>query len=431
MLILNNESDAERLILMKRKLYLLTETFPYGRGEKTFIIPELKELNKQFDVTIISHASKALCEDKENITKLPEDIKVVNIDIRLPFLKRIAYFFRFFVDKDGIRETGYILKEKKSVFARLYQSIGFYALARENYLEMKKAGVFNKEGNGIYYTFWYFYYTYSISKNREFSPDSKLVVRTHRFDLYDAAYKGGRQPFKEIMDPKIDRIYFVADQGKTYYLNKYKRDDSSKYTVSRLGTLDMRGEKIKEQNQNDMFRLVSCSSVIPLKRVDLIIRALALIDKPIIWEHFGTGVEYDHVLDLAKRMLHGKKNIIFRMNGYVPNEEVLKYYQKYTVDCFISTSSSEGLPVSIQEAMSFGIPIIATDVGGNRELFCENGILLSANPSEQEVADAISCICEMPEEERKILGRNSRNLWDGYYNAEQNSKRFAEELLKL
>lgn len=29
-------------------------------------------------------------------------------------------------------------------------------------------------------------------------------------------------------------------------------------------------------------------------------------------------------------------------------------------DCFISTSSSEGLPVSIQEAMAFGIPIIAT-----------------------------------------------------------------------
>ena len=416
---------------MKRKLYLLTETFPYGKGEKTFIIPELRELNKYFDITILSHAAKAVCEDEANTTKLPEDIKVINIDIRLSFLKRIAYFFLFFADKDGIRETGYILKEKKSIFARLYQSIGFYALARENYLGMKKAGVFNREGNSIYYTFWYFYYTYSIAKYRKKFPGNKLVTRTHGFDLYAERYEGGRQPFKEIMDPRIDRIFFVSAHGKEYYIKKKKKNPSSKYTVSRLGTLDMRGEEIKEQNQNDMFRLVSCSSVITLKRVDLIIRALVLIDKPMIWEHFGTGVEYDHVLDLAKRMLHGKKNIIFRMNGYVPNEEVLKYYQKYTVDCFISTSSSEGLPVSIQEAMSFGIPIIATDVGGNRELFCKNGILLSANPSEQEVADAILRMINLSQNEKECMRINSRIMWEENYNAEKNSGKFVDELRAL
>lgn len=31
---------------MNKQLYLVTETFPYGTGEKTFILPELDELVK-------------------------------------------------------------------------------------------------------------------------------------------------------------------------------------------------------------------------------------------------------------------------------------------------------------------------------------------------------------------------------------------------
>ena len=38
------------------------------------------------------------------------------------------------------------------------------------------------------------------------------------------------------------------------------------------------------------------------------------------------------------------------------------------IDLFINTSSSEGVPVSIMEALSVGIPIIATDVGGTKEI---------------------------------------------------------------
>jgi len=48
----------------------------------------------------------------------------------------------------------------------------------------------------------------------------------------------------------------------------------------------------------------------------------------------------------------------------LPHNDVLNYYASNPVDVFINTSSSEGLPVSIMEAMSFGIPVIATNVGG-------------------------------------------------------------------
>ncbi|MFR4320263.1 MAG: glycosyltransferase [Blautia massiliensis (ex Durand et al. 2017)] len=45
----------------------------------------------------------------------------------------------------------------------------------------------------------------------------------------------------------------------------------------------------------------------------------------------------------------------------------------------MNVSSSEGIPVSIMEATSFGIPGIATDAGGTKEIIRdkENGVLLS------------------------------------------------------
>ena len=46
-------------------------------------------------------------------------------------------------------------------------------------------------------------------------------------------------------------------------------------------------------------------------------------------------------------------------------------------DLFVNMSLSEGIPVSIMEAISFGIPIIATNVGGNAEIVNdETGVLI-------------------------------------------------------
>ena len=60
------------------------------------------------------------------------------------------------------------------------------------------------------------------------------------------------------------------------------------------------------------------------------------------------------------------------------------------VDCAISTSNNEGVPVALIEAQLAGIPVIATDVGSNSEVI-ENlfiGIVTSKNP--MEIAETIS-----------------------------------------
>ena len=77
------------------------------------------------------------------------------------------------------------------------------------------------------------------------------------------------------------------------------------------------------------------------------------------------------------------------------------------VDAFVLGSAWEGMPLVLGEAMAMEKPVVATDVGGVRELVGESGILIPPkNP--QALADAMLRIMRMPESERKLLGRTAR-----------------------
>ena len=76
--------------------------------------------------------------------------------------------------------------------------------------------------------------------------------------------------------------------------------------------------------------------------------------------------------------------------GFLPNTNVKELLSQQSFDLFINASESEGVPVSIMEAMSYGIPVIAPNVGGISDIVNDStGKLLSSNPSIKEIADAI------------------------------------------
>ena len=72
----------------------------------------------------------------------------------------------------------------------------------------------------------------------------------------------------------------------------------------------------------------------------------------------------------------------FRLTGFVKDEDLPIYYN--TADFFVLPSKSgEGLPLVALEAMACGLPVIATDVGGIREVLMEKwGKLVAANHPE-------------------------------------------------
>ena len=82
-------------------------------------------------------------------------------------------------------------------------------------------------------------------------------------------------------------------------------------------------------------------------------------------------------------------NIDFRITGWITKIEIFNLYKFEKPNLFLNLSTSEGLAVSIMEACSFGIPIIATNVGGTPELVDYNGVLVDKNITPSELAELI------------------------------------------
>ena len=102
---------------------------------------------------------------------------------------------------------------------------------------------------------------------------------------------------------------------------------------------------------------------------------------------------------------------------------------KYRPDAFINVSVSEGNPVSVMEALSYGIPVIAPAICNFPKMIPDCGILVSKQCDAQELSDSIRSIARMSEEEVKLLRRNAYKCWDDKFNADKNNRIFVEKVI--
>lgn len=81
------------------------------------------------------------------------------------------------------------------------------------------------------------------------------------------------------------------------------------------------------------------------------------------------------------------------------------------VDCVVLPSYREGMPRSLLEAGAMGLPVVATDVPGCRNVVEHgvNGVLCEARNS-QSLAEALRGILGMSEQERSVMGGLGRRL---------------------
>ena len=417
--------------MKKKKLYLLTDGFPYGSGEKTFILPELEKLKDKFDVIIIADIN----ENMKYYSYL-ENVKVVPyFHERIRKIDALKYMFSFLLFSGTWNDIKRMINRRLKIKKRLWKVFTFYIEAKKYRDWLDKNSVIDKEDDGIIYSYWYNQHVLAFTMEKDKYKKYKIITRAHGYDLYEEVTSSGWQPYKKYMDNKLDKVYFISDYGKDYYEKRYlktKKESSivDKYEMAKLGAPGEEYWKCKSKNKQ--FILFSCSNMIKLKRIDLIIGALAIInDFNIVWIHFGSGDLYESILADAKEKLANKKNIRFDFRGQVPNEEILNCYKIMQPSCFITTSSSEGSPISIQEALAYGIPIIGTKVGGIPELIDNNGVLLSENPTINEIAEAISKIYYSSQDEYLTYCKNSRKLWEHEYNQKENATKFLEKLVHL
>jgi glycosyltransferase involved in cell wall biosynthesis len=409
-----------------KKICILTDSFPYGEGEKSFIEPELEYLKNLYDITIVSSAPM---DDKLKIdmeTVLDNSIRVYHYesgDVNRSEL--FKYIIPFILDRETWKELVRIFKSGKKIFKRVKTCLFFYANAVKFHRWMVHRNLLKKDV--IYYSYWFNYHVLSLTMEK----NKAIITRAHGYDLYKEQSSSGWQPYKQYMDRYVDSVVFISRNGYDYYKKHFSLSENPKYHLCRLGTKRQEAVVMDTRVMADKkyFLLVSCSQLIPLKRVSLIIEGLSLLDnEKIKWVHFGTGPLEGTVKKLAEDKLDNKSNISYEFKGLVGNDDIMEYYRANRPDCFITTSENEGSPVSIQEAISFGMPIIGTEVGGIPEMISGNGILLPIDMQPCNVAGAIKRIYNMDSEDYISMRDKSLKIWAEGYDREENLIKFAEIL---
>ncbi len=233
----------------------------------------------------------------------------------------------------------------------------------------------------LFYAFWFKQWVAALSIIKLRHPSLKFVSRVHGGD-YDEDQLKTTLPFRYFQLKKIQHIFPVSDYGRNYLMDTFKVA-ASKMTTSRLG-LDV--IPLEFNIKEDQLIIISCSAIIPLKRVHLIIEILKHIQIPVKWVHFGGGELFEEVKRKALDLPH-----MVEFKGHVPNHEFINYLKSNPVSLFINVSESEGIPVSMMEAISQGIPLIGTDVCGVPEIVTgKTGLLLPVNFDPVKVAESIT-----------------------------------------
>ena len=116
--------------------------------------------------------------------------------------------------------------------------------------------------------------------------------------------------------------------------------------------------------------------------------------------------------------------------GNIDHQQLLSKYENGEVDFVvissISTKVPEGIPVSLMEAMSYEIPVIASDCGGTKELVDGQTGILVVQKDYEVIANSIFELIEKPVYRRKIA-KNGRNKVVQDFNTLRN----ADEILRL
>ena len=409
-------------------LFISTNSFPYDRKE-TLLESKVLQLSTVFDLIFILSAT----DQKTEEILLPRNVYSVSVNLRMNYLNKLFALFGFFSKLIFLE----LIHQKQSAisWSKLKVALNsFYHSKRYLKKVFELCNLYDlKNGNNFFYfhSYWCTDFPIAFSSLREKFPNAHFSTRMHAYDLYEERHSPSYLPFRKKIFETCDKLFFISEQGKEYFRTTYSISENNKLKVNYLG-VDIPTSVFQPilSNQPELV-IVSCSSLIPLKRVHLIIQSLSMIDDICIyWIHFGNGPLWEELLCLASEQLSHKENIRFEFKGYLANHTILSFYSSLHVDLFANVSHYEGVPISIMEAMSCGIPCIGTDVGGVNEIITEkNGFLVDVNFKPALLASVIENYFKLKIDEKLAYRKNAMQLIESRFNKSHNIDSFIKEVL--
>lgn len=402
-----------------KKIILITNQFPYEGGEQ-FLETEVQYY----------HDTELILMPKiknGHSRKVPSGIAVDDFLSKNSFLKsKIVYLLKSFGStifyKELFSENFLNIKKLKIFLSSIYLYQMYYEIFDSYFSKTKNTQ------DIIVYTYWNDEATYALQSLKD-KYQYKLISRIHGGDLYKERKLFDYMPLKKQFTKNIDTLYTITQSANSYLENTYGFNKDV-LKLSRLGVEDR--AIITRSSENRSLNIVSCSFLTEVKQVDKIIKSLKILASQMknimfSWIHIGDGILTNDLQALAKEELGMLDNVKYSFVGNYTNEQVYEFYAENEIDIFVNVSLSEGVPVSIMEAMSCCIPIVAPDVGGVSDMVINeyNGKLLSSTLTIDKIVTALSDIDFVKNREIKD---NSYKIYREKYNADKNYNEFIQNI---
>ena len=417
---------------MKKLCIMITHKFPFNQDE-TFIENEITLLANAFETVYIL---AAYATEKDVQTRvLPSNVLVSHLGFQSISIGRkllLGMKGLFHADTQIWQEV-----HKKQALGWKANCLYMYGtvldMAARATAQLDRFLDIRSFDNCVIYSYWFLEHAILGNKlalqYKDIVPIS-LVSRAHRYDVYANRRKYQAFPFRELVLATIDAV-FPCSQDGTNHLSQTHPGYADKIHTAYLGTTDY---GVNVEADEETFVLVSCSNIVEVKRVHLIAEALSLVLKQgydrFLWICIGDGHLLPGIKTLVSEELCLGEHVEFV--GRISNSQVMDLYTQRHVDMFVNVSESEGLPVSIMEAQSFGIPCFATDVGGTSEIIHKDvGQLLPENISSIQLAEFLKHYMDLSVEEREVYRVNARKNWLTLFDAQKNFHEWAVQLSSL
>lgn len=390
-----------------RDTLVLVTAAPPGMSltEEAFLAPELPVLHKSFGRVIR-----------------------MALNDRIRPMKRIAASAGPVAVKAGLRAVseGHRVWRANAYGARA-------ALWRDRFARMISNGELDPQRT-LFYTFWFDFATVGLALLAD-RYDLAIVSRAHGYDIREE----NSAWLRDLTLSRIKALYPACD-ASTAILHERWPCYTDVIQTARLGSRSPFPASVTDSF--DGMTLVSCSRPVEIKRIECVAALAARLardyDRPVKWIHIGgdDGGLYER----CERIVSSAAGLTVEWAGELDNDSVHRLYATRHIDWHILMSRTEGgVPVSIGEAMSYGIPVVATSVGGVPELVVDgvSGLLVSPDVSPSTDDDLIIRTAERiirvssDQETYSRIRRGACEIWATRYDAGPLRREFVRNLLRI
>lgn len=351
-----------------KKITFLVLHLGYG-GVESATINSANALCKKYEVEIISFY-KLLNNQENNINK---NVKIKYLYNGEPNKKEFMQCLKkrkvFKVLKEGVKALSILRKKKKFIINELKKCDSFAIVSTR----MEFSTLLSKYGknNAI-----------KIAQEHHHHNNNKKYIKTLSKKYYN-----------------IDYLFALTEGLKQDYMKFLEKNKHTKVIVvpNMLASFPDKKSDLKKHN------LITVSRLDYGKRNNELIDIVSKMDND--WRLFiiGDGEEYNNLL-LQIEKLNLKDKVI--LTGYKSKKEIEEFMLESSI--FLMASVTEGLPMVLLEAMSYGIPCIAyrTDSGVPDIIYNNKNGYVIENRNEIDYIDSLKKLINN-EDLRKKMGNES------------------------